>query len=55
MTTNAAPVLTLWTCSTCSATVTDRGRRLMGPLCWLCGGRLVRDLEPTKREGGRNE
>ena len=55
-----------WTCATCGATTTDAGRRLMGPLCWLCSGTLYRDDEPndkgrdwphtlTEPEGGRHE
>jgi len=50
MPTNTAPAP--WVCATCGATTTDRGRRLMGPRCWLCSGTLYRDdEEPENPEG----
>lgn len=33
----------LWRCPICGATTTQRGRELLGPLCWLCCGRLYLD------------
>ena len=45
MPTSTAPC---WTCATCGATTTDAGRRLMGPLCWLCSGTLYRDDEASE-------
>ena len=48
MTTNPTAPAPLWRCPICGAATTDQGRRLMGPLCWLCCGRLYRDDEQSE-------
>lgn len=44
----STPTASTWTCATCGAVTTDRGRELLGSRCWMCGGRLIRDLEPAE-------
>lgn len=31
----------MFSCPSCGAAVTDSGRRLIGPDCWLCGAPLI--------------
>ncbi len=38
----------LWLCPCCSATTTDAGRRMFGPLCFLCAGTLYREDEQSE-------